>query len=455
MITKFFIKRFTGNKRPPGPTLNEMKKAMSLDEAFGALTFPVNLTKKYGDIIYLKSARQYLITGPLGFEHILKTNASNYTKCNLFYGRMKPLFGESLLVTDGPYWKHRRTISQPAFQMAMIKNYVPIIQECCESLIETLKRNPKNKHNVSTLMNSLILNITFKLFCGKSLSDTELKDLGESISFSNWHVSHSLLIKPWFLTFNNLRFYHHIHRLDRFLLAIIQERRQQQPVFQPADLLQLLMTAPNETGSGTLSDQDILAEFKTLLLTGHETTGCGLTWMLYLLAQYPEHRYHVEQELDEVLNGRCPALNDYHELTILKAVLNETFRLYPPIWAVARTNTEEDIIGNYNISPKSLIVLNLYALHRNPNYWEQPNSFYPPRFFGDNDKIRHPFAYLPFSSGPRTCIASHFANIESILVAAILLTHCRFEKIPQTKAHPEPCISLRPKKGLWMKIEPR
>jgi len=452
----------------------EFRRASKGREAYGALTFPVQLTQKYGEILYLRAARQYLITGPIGFEHILKTHAQNYSKCNFFYNRMKPLFGKSLLVSDGQPWKQHRQIAQPAFQMAMIKRYAPVITNCCETFCEKMQSNTSKskQHNLLALMSTLTLEIALKLFCGKTLPDFQMKKLGKAIHFGNWHVSHALFIKPWIPTPHNLRFYYLTHLMDRILLDLIQERRQMLAsagLLNPnpstaisshaltTDLLGLLITHGQENPAGMLSDDEILAEFKTLLLTGHETTACGLTWMWHLLAKYPEHLPYLERELETIIGNRTPALDDYHELPILKAILSETFRLYPPIWSMARTSQSADSIQGYPIPKNALITLNVYALHRNPRYWQNPNTFYPPRFFGENENTQHPFTYLPFSTGPRNCIASHLGMIESMLIVATIAKHLRFEYKRKTKVYPypEPCISLRPKGGLWMQIRPR
>ncbi len=140
---------------------------------------------------------------------------------------------------------------------------------------------------------------------------------------------------------------------------------------------------------------------------------------------------------------------------MLRAIVCETFRLYPPIWSVFRTNIQEDEIGGYTFKEKSLFFLNFFALHRNPEYWENPSEFNPHRFLGEDFKKQKPFSYLPFSSGPRICIANHFAMIETMLMAATLAQKLHFELCPKLKVSPEPCISLRPKGKLWMTVKQR
>lgn len=486
------ISRLTKQKpRPPGPSLWDATEIFKGDDVFVNLEYPLKLMQKYGPISRFPFAKNtYIITGAKEMEEILKTKVQHFNKDNFLYRRLHLLFGKSLLVTDGSYWKHRRKISQPAFQMAMIKNYATVMTDICQALLQELQQNPPRKVNIVSLMNATTLKITCQLFCGETISHKTLSTLGKSIYFSNWYLTHTLFIRAWKPTLNNIRFYYVNHQVNKIFLAMIQRRRAQIELAkqkehegqerqekqkkqkenelgkeqakeqlekeQPQkDLLQMLIEARNEQDTAFLSDQEILNEWKTLILTGHETTAAGLTWMWYLLAKYPYYRSRLEEELAEVLGGRIPTLEDLPKLNILRAIICETFRLYPPIWSVFRSNTEADIICGYHLPAKSLFILNFFALHRNPEHWENPNEFYPPRFLGEAQKNQSPFSYLPFSSGPRICIASHFAMIETMLMAATLAQKIRFELLPNAEVFPEPCISLRPKGNLWMTITPR
>lgn len=449
--------------RPPGPSFFELQNESLDDEAYANLEYPLKLSKQYGDLIYIAAAKQYFVTGPEGFQHILKTNAKNYIKKNYFYNRLHFLFGMSVLTGDGPFWKHRRRIAQPAFHATFIKNYVPSILSGVQDFIvqhsgrnESLKAETSSV-NVLTLMNRLTLDIALLLFTKEKAPLDELEKLGEAIFFTNWYVSHSLFIAPWKPTLNNIRFYRHMKIMDSILLSYIQKRRQQQaPVdSDKMDLLDCLIEAQDETGTRSLTDGEVLNEFRTLLLTGHETTGCALTWLLFLLAEHPEWQETLAQELHEVLQGRLPTLEDLPSLPILNAIFQETLRLYPPIWSSARKSLEADELYGYKIPKNSLIVLHLYALHRNPRVWDKPNEFHPERFLAKNAVHHTPFSFLPFSTGPRTCIASQLGTQETLLITAALAQHFRFGKTKKTKFRVETCISLRPRNGMWLKIIPK
>jgi len=170
--------------------------------------------------------------------------------------------------------------------------------------------------------------------------------------------------------------------------------------------------------------------------------------MWYLLALHPEYREALEAELAQILNGRLPTEADIPNLSMTKAIIYETLRLYPAIWATVRTNLNSDTINGYHIPKNSQLCLHIYALHRNPVYWENPDQFYPERFLSE----KHPhFAFLPFSAGPHTCIASHLALSEMILMTATIAQQIRFERCDKKRIIPEACISLRPLDGIKMR----
>lgn len=490
------LRRFLGPKRPPGPSLSQLQNLPLYRDDFCGLEYPVQLTKKYGDIFYISAVNQYVITGPEGFQHVLKTNAKNYQKCNFFYNRMKSLFGNSILVSDGVYWKQRRKITTPAFQSLAIQSAAPIISKNTEQLANRWRFEPPGAVNMLSEMYQLILGTTFQLLTGQICPDPKIKELEKIIHFANWYVSHSTIFSPWKPTYNNLKFHYYMKKMNDYFLSVIQERRKQMnphaaSEIKPPDntsqtgntgngngnarkrplpqkikgdfnihhfthrvhLLDLLMHATDEKDL-PLTDAEILDEFKTFLLTGHETTACTLTWMWCLLSENPDWRLRLEEELDQTLEGHPPTIDDLSRLPVLKAIFHETMRLYP-VWALARTNIEEDVIYGYQIPKGSLIALNVYALHRHPKYWDKPETFNPKRFLLQEHCSSHPYGYLPFSTGPRTCIGSHLATVETLLVAAALAQFFRFDKVRKTKIRVEPCISLRPRNGLWMNIMQR
>src|SRR5207245_11493644 len=124
-------------------------------------------------------------------------------------------------------------------------------------------------------------------------------------------------------------------------------------------------------------------EAVTLRLAGHETTANALTWTWYLLAQHPAAAQRARAEIDAVLGGRIPTWQDLSELAYTTRLIQESMRLYPPIWIMERRALADDEIAGYHIPRGSSVVVSAYVTHRHPAFWDKPEAFDPARFLAD------------------------------------------------------------------------
>ncbi|ELW47048.1 Cytochrome P450 4V2 [Tupaia chinensis] len=172
--------------------------------------------------------------------------------------------------------------------------------------------------------------------------------------------------------------------------------------------LDLLLNVTDDEGN-KLSHEDIREEVDTFMFEGHDTTAAAINWSLYLLGSYPEVQKKVDSELDEVFgqSDRPANFEDLKKLKYLECVIKETLRLFPSVPLFARTLNEDCEMGGYRIVKGTEAVIIPYALHRDPRYFPNPEEFQPERFFPENVQGRHPYSYVPFSAGPRNCIACH------------------------------------------------
>ncbi len=203
-----------------------------------------------------------------------------------------------------------------------------------------------------------------------------------------------------------------------------------------------------------MGNKQLRDEVMTLFVAGHETTANALSWTMELLMRNPEALQKCIREVHEVLNGREPEATDLASLQYMTMVIQESMRLYPPAWIIGRKSIKEDKLGNYEVPSKQNFLICPYVLHRNEQYWENPEAFIPERFLPENSKNRVKNTYLPFGGGPRMCIGNNFALMEIQVVLTMLLQRFRVEPVPGKEAEPEALITLRPKKGVWMKIFP-
>jgi len=138
----------------------------------------------------------------------------------------------------------------------------------------------------------------------------------------------------------------------------------------------MLLNSLDESGQG-MTDQQIRDEIVTLFLAGHETTANALSWTWYLLAQHPEVEQKLHEELHGILHGRVPTLADLKQLPYTELVLEESMRLYPPVWNMSRQALTDVEVGGYIIPKGSEVNLNTYAMHHDPRWWDEPEHFNP------------------------------------------------------------------------------
>jgi cytochrome P450 len=241
--------------------------------------------------------------------------------------------------------------------------------------------------------------------------------------------------------------------LDDVVESIIEQRRRFPG--DSDDLLAMLMEARDEETGSAMDDMQLRDEVMTLMLAGHETTSTALSWTLYLLSQHPDTRERLEAEVDAVLGDRTPSIEDVPRLTYANMVLQESMRLYPPAWGLARWCHEADEVGGYYLPPNSSVTLSPFLTHRHPEFWPDAERFDPERFAPEQEKGRPRFAYIPFGGGPRLCIGNQFAMTEAMLILATIVQRYRLDLVPGHQVGIDAQITLRPKGGLPMLVSAR
>jgi cytochrome P450 len=216
------------------------------------------------------------------------------------------------------------------------------------------------------------------------------------------------------------------------------------------DALGYLLAAAD---AGELDARAVRDELVTLVIAGHETVACALTWTLHLLATHQGVQDRLHAELDAVLGSpaRVPTWPDLGRLTWTRAVLEESLRLYPPAWVISRRAVVDDVVAGVDVTAGTLIVISPWVLHRRAAAWPQPRRFDPARFL-DPRAGRPAGHYLPFGLGPRLCIGRDAALVQAVAVLACLLPGRRLRAVvpaPAVRA----MVTLRPAGGLPLRLE--
>jgi cytochrome P450 len=259
---------------------------------------------------------------------------------------------------------------------------------------------------------------------------------------------------------SNIRFWRGRAALDSVVFRLIEQRRSTGA--KGNDLLSLLLQARDADTGEPMNARQVRDEVLTLLMAGHDTTANALAWAFYLLSGSDEARERLYAEADEVLRGRPATLADLPRLIWTTAVIQESLRIYPPVWTVGRRPLHERAVAGYTLPADSMIMMSPWVVHRDPRWWPEPERFAPQRWipaggeFSDRltgtalGEDRPKFAYFPFGGGPRQCIGNVFAQMEAVLVLATISKTWRFDLASGARVTPRARIIVRPRPGLPM-----
>ncbi|XP_074858305.1 cytochrome P450 4B1-like [Carettochelys insculpta] len=374
-------------------------------------------------------------------------------KADDFYNFFVPWTGKGLIVLHGPKWFQHRRLLTAAFHNDLLKSYVEILADSAKVMLDKWeKRTTKEKslditNEVGLMALDSMLKCTFSYSSNCQTSEnTFLKAIRQLTGMiqdrTRTLLYHNNLI--YWLTPHGRRFWNNCRIVHQQTEKVIKERKewlkgeQELEKIQKKrhlDILDILLCAKDEKGEG-LSDEDVRAEADTFMFAGHDTTATGMSWLLYCMALHPEHQERCREEIKEVLGDReTIQWNDLSNMTYCTMCIKESLRLYPSVPQVYRQLSQPVTFFDGKSLPEgSLVSLHIYALHRNPMVWKDPEVFDPLRFSQDNISDQHSFAFLPFAAGPRSCIGQQFAMTE--LKVALALTLLRFEISPDLTKPP-------------------
>jgi cytochrome P450 len=446
------------HKTVPGPhSLNPFKSVLAFRRA--PLQFLTELQKYYGNIVQFR-----LVTLPVVFishpdyiKHVLQDNNRNYDKNVPIFNVTRPLGGNGLAtVIEENDWLRQRRLVQPAFHRQQIAALGTLMVDVTQVILQPWETYAceRQAFDVAEEMTNLALQILSKSLFNVDVSPKSNSFCQAFLQANAFLIDYfSMPFPPLFIrTPRNRRFWSAIETMDTLAYEIIRNRRKLQD--DVGDLLSILLNAVDENGQG-MDDKQLRDEVMTLLLAGHETVASALMWTWYLLTQHPEAQEHLHAELDQILAGRIPTVEDLPRLNYTRMVLEETMRLYPPVWVLMRRAIQDDEIDGHHIPANSYILWSPYVSHRHPDFWEKPEQFYPEHFSTEYSAKRPRHAYMPFGSGPHICIGNTFAMTEMQLILATIAQQYRISLASGYHVELELLLTLRPKNGLLVSIERR
>jgi cytochrome P450 len=432
---------------PPGPQGHFLLGNIP-DYRRGQLEFLERCSREYGDVVRLRLGyhRIFLVNHPDAIEEVLVTKSRNFIKH--FALRLTPLLlGNGLLLSEGDFYLRQRRMVQPAFHRARLATYAPIMVQAAQNTLATWR--PGETRDMTGEMMRITLEIAARTLFGSEVA-RETQEINERLQF----LQESYLarfnsfypIPIWIPTQANLRMRKAIRRLDQIIYRFIDQRRQSGT--DRGDLLSLLLHARDEDDGGQMTDRQVRDEAMTLFLAGHETTTLALSWTWYLLATHPEAEERLATEVRAALAGRLPTVDDLPRLRYTEWVVQESMRLYPPVYTIGREALRDCEVGGYRVPKGTTILMNQWIVHRDRRFFEQPEQFAPERWTGDFVHRLPRYAYFPFGGGPRLCPGNNFAMMEAMLILATIAQSYRFTLLPGHQVVPWAPLTLRPAGGV-------
>jgi unspecific monooxygenase len=398
----------------------------------------------------------FILNTPDAIRHVLVDNYENYTRTPVGIRVLRPMLGEGLLIAEGRSWKHQRRTLAPAFTPRAVASLVPHMIAVTDETIAKLKRASGGPVDLREVMQRMTLEIAGRTMFsfGMERHGAALRDFvmeyGERLARP--HFLDLLLPLSWPSPqdFSRARFR---KRWTRFVAMLMAERRAagKSEGAPPRDLFDLMGAARDSETGEAFTDEQLGDQVATMILAGHETTATALFWSLYVLALDPATQ---DQLAAEVQGLTVKGALDIERLKFTRAVVDETMRLYPPAFLIARAAAAPDTIAGLPVKSKDVILIAPWLLHRHEKLWRDPNAFIPTRFMPPSPPPDR-FAYLPFGVGARVCIGAHFALVEATLALARMIGAFRVELIDKEPVIPIGVVTTQPDRSPMFMITPR
>lgn len=447
----------------PIPTKKGWPLLGVLPEIFGKDPFEYlkNVMQSEGDFVRLNIAVQpvYLVSHPDYLQHILRDNHKNYYKPDMFYASARQIAPQGLVVSEGELWLKQRRMIQPHLHR---KQLVHLFNDMVQATAEVLDQwsgiaQTGREAELSEELSRITINvITHTMFGKGSLTPAEIQETTHRAQRLIEYVGRSMftsVLPQWLPLPERKQFRADVQIFEKTVQKIVRKCRENPD--GSASLIQMLLNTVDAETNTQMSNQQLFDEVATIFLAGYETTATVLTWLGVVLEQEPEVLGKLQAEIEQVLGGRTPTFEDIPRLTYTRQVFMEIMRRHTVVPVLPRAAIEADQIGRYKIPAKSLVLVFYHGVHHNPQVWENPAQFNPGRFTPEQMATHHPFAYVPFSAGPRKCAGDEFAMMEGVLVMAMMLQRFHLHITPGQSYQARLGATMRPVNGVRFRLSER
>ncbi|XP_048759592.2 cytochrome P450 3A9-like [Ostrea edulis] len=444
--------------------------------------------KTYGKVVgtYMGGSPSLLIADPDIIKTILVKDFSKAPNRYEFF-KNKSELQHGLTVVEDDHWKFMRNTLLPTFSSGKMRKMDSLLRKKYELLLRVLKKEADEGNTIEfkEVFGRYTMDVIASLGFGMDTDsqtnpeNTFVKYAKELFNFKFTPLMFFILIFPKLdVVFNyfNISPLNNRRLMNFFKSAVHQaiEMRDEGDKNRN-DLLQLMLNAHKDTDKNEIEDEhsyegdpqkwkkrgltedEVTGNAILFLLAGFDTTASTMTFMSYCLATNPEIQEKLIDEIDSVLGNELPTYDNVLKVDYLDWVFSETLRFYPPAVRLNRKSKTEIDIAGYKIPKDVDLSFAIYAVHRDPEYWPDPDKFDPERFSPENKGNHHPYAYLPFGHGPRNCIGQRLAAMEAKCAIVYILQHYRFVTCDETETPLQLSkrFLLKPLNGVKLKLEER
>ncbi len=420
--------------------------------------YPADLANSCGGMARFRILHRRLlaVTDPRLIDEILVQKSELYVRGRQ-YRNMQQAIGRGLLSTMGPGWKERRGLLNPLFRADRLRRVVETSEAAASELARRWEATRRAGQPVPGVADARWLSITVmaRALFTHDLAEDEVLRLSELISegLVLLRQKNTAFWNPpaWVPTRRNRDFVRIRGFVDQLLVREL-ERRPQENRGEEDDLLSAMVALRDPRTGQPLPREALLDEVRTLFTAGFETTSAALAWTLWRLARHPEVAAKWHAEIDQLPAGQPLSPDLLKRLPYTDQVIQETLRLHPPVYNMARVAQADDELAGYNIPRGTIAMISIYGLHRSPTLWTEPLEFRPERFSGP---LAPGARLIPFGAGPHHCIGMAFALFE--LKTALTCLGRRFRLgLRDHREVPERAeISLSPATEIPLHLEPR
>lgn len=378
------------------------------------------LQDSYGNMVSIKSPngrRSLFVNDPSEVRRILVRRHKRYDKGRGFE-RVKMLLGNGIIVSDGDVWRRARTMIQPAFSKKNVHKLIEQMIFCCDqrAIHWSEVASAGDTLNISREMSEFALELILRSIFGRDYDSKIVVDGENPFAFLSQDSARDLSVVM------------KVRGLRIFLQELI-DSRSRTGHSDEFDFLSMYMDATDRSGN-RFSDRELIDELITLIVAGYETSAGTLNWAWYLIATHPEVGARLLAEAKTCIPDRDSInVDSINAMTYAQQILEETLRLYPPVWLYTRKSLEQDSLSDFDVPADTDVILSPYILHRTEEFWPDPDRFDPSRFGPDSLYQKGDRPYFPFSLGPRRCLGEYFSFLEMKIHLGLLIQRLHLDPV--------------------------